>query len=447
MATRGCWCADEDVLATGCAREVETAAARLRHHFRRPEAYAHAVDYLRGLVAEVERKNGWQLAEHVGYAHPRAIQRVLDRYAWDAEAVRDDLRAYVVAVFGDPRAVLVVDETGFPKQGRHSAGVARQYCSTLGKRANCQIGVFLGYASPKGRVGLDRALYLPQEWTDDRARCRQAGIPDDVSFCTKPQLALELLERAWKAGVPAAWVAADEVYGNDTKFRWALEARDQAYVVAVRSDYPVSTWPPFGAPDRWTIAAVVAAALSAGVVQWQRRSAGEGAQGPRWYDWAYLPVRPGLQDGWVHSVLVRRHPERTHELAYYLVYAPTGTPLEEAVRVAGARWTIEETFKAAKGLVGLDHYEVRSWQGWYRHITLALLALATLASATTKGGRPARPRARAISRSPSRRSAGSSSASCGPPPTHGRASARSSPGPAGAAVIRRSRRTATNVAA
>src|SRR5919201_4463927 len=307
MATRGCVCADEEVMATECAREVEGAAERLRRHFRRAQAAEHALDYLRGLVAEVERKNGWQLAEEAGYAHPRGIQRVLDRYAWDAGAVRDDLRTYVVADLGDPAAVLVVDETGFPKQGRHSAGVARQYCGTLGKRANCQIGVFLGYASPKGRVGLDRALYLPQEWTDDRARCRQAGIPDDVSFCTKPQLALELLERAWKAGVPAAWVAADEVYGNDTKFRWALEARDQAYGVAVRSDYPVSTWPPFGAPDRWTSTAVVTAALAAGVVPWQRRSAGAGGQGPRLYDWAYLPVRPGLQDGWVHSVLVRRH--------------------------------------------------------------------------------------------------------------------------------------------
>ena len=242
MAARGCWCADEDIMASECAREVEDAAWRLRRHFRRPEAYEHAADYLRGLVADVERKNGWQLAEHVGYAHPRAIQRVLDRYAWDAEAVRDDLRAYVVAELGDPRGVLVVDETGSPKQGTHSAGVARQSCGTLGKRANCQIGVFLGYASPKGHVGLDRVLYLPQEWTDDRARCREAGIPDEVPFCTKPQLALGLLERALDAGVPAAWVAADEVYGNDTKFRRASEAREQAYVVAVRSDYPVSTF-------------------------------------------------------------------------------------------------------------------------------------------------------------------------------------------------------------
>ena len=182
-------------------------------------------------------------------------------------------------------------------------------------------------------------------------------------------------------------------------------------------------------------------------MQWQRRSAGEGAQGPRWYDWAYLPVRPALEDGWVHSVLVRRHPERTDELAFYLVYARVGTPLEEVVRVAGARWTIEETFKAAKGLVGLDHYEVRSWQGWYRHTTLALLALAALTCAAQKGGCSARPRARATSRSPFRRSAGSSSASSGPPPSHGPASPPSWPGRAGAAATRRSPRTATNAAA
>jgi SRSO17 transposase len=434
-------------MATECAREMEGAAARLRHHFRRTQAAEHAVDYLRGLVAEVERKNGWQLAEEAGYAHPRGIQRVLDRYAWDADAVRDDLRAYVLAELADPAGVLVVDETGFPKQGTHSAGVARQYCSTLGKRANCQIGVFLGYASPKGHVGLDRALYLPQAWTDDRERCRQAGIPEKVPFRTKPQLAWELVERALQAGVPAAWVAADEVYGNDGKFRWALEAREQAYVMAVRSDYPVSTWPPFGPPDRWTMAAVVAAALAAGVVQWQRRSAGAGAQGPRLYDWAYLPVRPALQDGWVHSVLVRRHPERTEELAYYLVYAPAGTTLEEVVGVAGARWTIDDMFKQAKGLVGLDQYEVRSWQGWYRHITLALLAFAALTIATKKGGRRARPAAPRISRSPSRRSVVFWSDSSGLRPVPHPRTPRSWPGPAGAAAIRRSPRNATNVAA
>src|SRR5581483_3116314 len=221
----GCTCVAEETVAGAGAAEVEAVAARLRRRFHRPEAAAHAADYLRGLVGAVERKNGWQLAEAAGYAHPRGIQRVLDRYAWDADGVRDDLRAYVLAHLSDPAGVLVVDETGFPKQGRHSAGVARQYSGTLGKIGNCQVGVFLGYASPKGHVGLDRALYLPQAWTDDRARCRKAGIPNDVPFQTKPQLALAMLLRALAAGVPAAWVVADEVYGNDSTFRRALEAR------------------------------------------------------------------------------------------------------------------------------------------------------------------------------------------------------------------------------
>jgi SRSO17 transposase len=449
VVARGCWCASEVDLAAGCSREVEDAAARLRPRFRRPEAWDHARDYLRGLLAAVERKNGWQLAEQAGYRHPRGIQRVLDRYAWDADAVRDDLRRYVVAALGDPRAVLVVDETAFPKQGRHSAGVARQYCGTLGKRANCQVGVFLGYAAPGGHAGLDRALYLPQEWTDDRARCRAAGIPDAVPFRTKPRLGLELVERALDAGVPAAWVVADEVYGNDGKFRRALEARDQAYVVAVRSDYPVSTWPPYGPPEPWTAAAVLAAALAAGVATWVRRSCGDGAQGPRVYDWAYFPVRPSVRDeeGWLHAVLVRRHPERRDEVAYYLVYAPTGTPLEEVLRAAGARWTIEDTFKQAKGLVGLDHYEVRSWRGWYRHVTLALVALAALRVATRPGGRRGRRRAPSTSPSASRRSAGSSSASCGPPSAPRPPPPRCSPGPAGAADTSAPRRSATSVAA
>ncbi len=441
---RGCTCADEETVAAVCAAEVEALTVRLRRHLRRPEAAAHAADYLRGLVAEVERKNGWQLAARAGYGHPRGIQRVLDRSTWDADAMRDDLRAYVVTALGDPAGVLVVDETGFPKQGRHSAGVARQYCGTLGKRANCQGGVFLGYASPQGHAGLDRALYLPAEWTADRARCRAAGIPDAVPFQTKPQLALAMVERALAAGVPAAWVVADEVYGNDSKFREPLEARGQAYVLAVRSNQPLSTWPPYGPPAQHTAASLAAAVPHTG---WQRLSCGEGAQGPRLYDWAYVPVRPALRDGWVHAVLVRRHSERTEELAFYLVYAPTTTPLDEIVRAAGARWTIEDTFKLAKGQVGLDHYEVRSWRGWYRHVTLALLALAALAVGTHHRGRSRRTAAPATSPSPFPRSGGCSSGSSGLPPAHRPASRRSWRGPAGAVATKRSRKSATASAA
>jgi SRSO17 transposase len=428
MVAVDCGCEREAQVAAGCAEDVEGVVARLRPRFRRPEAHRHAADYLRGLIADVERKNGWQLAERAGYAHPRGIQRVLDRYAWDPEAVRDNLRQWVVAELGDPRGVLVVDETGFPKQGRHSAGVARQYAGTLGKIANCQIGVFLGYATPGGHVGLDRALFVPQEWFTVRARCQRAGIPDEVVHRTKPRLALAMIERALDAGVPAAWVTGDEVYGNDGKLRRALEARGQGYVLAVRSNACTTTWPPYGPPGQVRLADVAATVPSDG---WQRLSCGEGVQGPRWYEWACVPLRPALRDDWVHAVLLRRHPERPEELAYYLVYAPVETPLTEVIRAAGARWTIDDLFKLAKGQVGLDHYEVRSWQGWYRHITLALLALAALTmGARKRGGRPVP----ATSRSPSRRSAGSLSDSSGPPRTRPR---RSSPGPAGAASIRR----------
>lgn len=364
---------------------VAVVAERLRPSFRREAAHRHACAYLRGLLGGAERKNGWQLAEELGYRHPRSIQRVLDRSAWDADAARDALRAYVVAALGDPEGVLVVDETGFLKQGRHSAGVKRQYSGTAGRIENCQIGVFLAYASAKGRAGLDRALYLPREWADDPERRAAAGVPADAAFRTKPQLALAMLERALDERVPAAWVTADEVYGNDFAFRHALEEREQAYVVAVKRTQAVSAWPPHG-PIGQTTAEALIAALDA--TTWHRLSCGEGAQGARRYDWAYRPLRPALADGWSHAVLARRHPTRPEELAYYLVYSRDGTPLTDIVRAAGSRWAVEDTFKLAKGQVGLDHYEVRSWQGWHRHITLALWALAILTAETAraKGG-------------------------------------------------------------
>jgi SRSO17 transposase len=213
--------------------EIESVVARLRPRFRRRAAHQHAAAYLRGLLGEVERKNGWQLAEYAGYRHPRTIQRVLDRSAWDAEAVRDDLRAFVMADLGDPDGVLVVDETGFLKKGSKSCGVARQYSGTAGRIENCQIGVFLGYAGARGRAGIDQALYLPKDWAADPERRAEAGVPEAVVFRTKPHLALEMIERALDAEVPARWVVADEVYGSDGKLRRALEARDQAYVLAV----------------------------------------------------------------------------------------------------------------------------------------------------------------------------------------------------------------------
>jgi SRSO17 transposase len=425
-------------VAAQVATVIDQAADLLRPHFRRAAAHRHAVDYLRGLLADVERKNGWQLAESAGYAHPRGIQRVLDRYAWDADAVRDDLRRWVVAELGDPSGVLVIDETSFPKQGRHSVGVARQYCGTLGKVANCQVGVFLGYASPKGHALIDRALFVPAAWFAEPARSRKVGIPASVGFRTKPQLARALIERALEAGVPARWVVGDAVYGSDGTLRRALEERGQAYVLAVRSNETATTWPPYGVPGQVRVAEV-AAAIPADA--WQRLSCGDGAQGPRVYDWVLVPLRPALREGWVHALLVRRHPERTDELAYFLVYAPQDTPLAEVVRAVGARWTIDDRFQRAKGQVGLDHYEVRSWHGWYRHITLALLALAALALGAAKRGEPLVP---STSPSPSPKFVGSSSGSSGRPPAP---QTTSSPGPAGGAGTSKSLRSATAVAA
>lgn len=415
MADIRCTCPDERTLTAPGREALDQAVTLLRRHVRRPEAAQHVVDYLRGLLAEVERKNGWQLAEVAGYAHPRGIQRVLDRYVWEADAVRDELRAMVVAQLGDPAGILVIDETGFPKQGTHSVGVQRQYSGTLGKIGNCQLGVFLAYASPLGYAALDRALYLPHTWLEDPARCEAVGIPAATAFQTKAQLALTLVARALEAGVPAAWVVGDEVYGSDGALRRALEARGQAYVLAVRGNEQPSRWPPYGPPGQVTMAALAAAVRPD---SWQHLSCGEGVQGPRRYDWAAVPLRPALQGGWDHLALVRRHPVHLDDLAYYLVYAPADTPLGEIVRAAGGRWTIEAVFKLAKGQVGLDQYEVRSYQGWYRHITLALLALAVLAIGTVKRGAPAP----GTFPSPSPNCGACSSASAGPRPVSRRGS-------------------------
>ncbi len=364
-------------------REIEALAARLRPHFRRGAAHRHAGEYVRGLLGPVERKTGWQLAEHVGHRHPRTIQRVLDRSAWDADAVRDDLREQVIAEVGDEDGVLVIDETGFVKKGAKSCGVARQYSGTAGRVENCQVGVFLGYASAKGRAGIDRALYLPRGWADDAGRRTEAGVPEAVAFRTKPALALEMLERAFEAGVPARWVVGDAVYGSDGKLRRALEAWGQAYALAVRSTEKPTTFPPCQPPGQ-VMVAEVADGLEPDA--WQRLSCGEGAQGERLYDWACVPLRPGLQEGWLHALVIRRDLDDPTDRAYYLVFAPVGTPLAEIVRAIGARWTIEDVFKLAKRQVGLDQYEVRSWTGWYRHTTLALLALAALVLGAARGG-------------------------------------------------------------
>jgi SRSO17 transposase len=345
-------------------------ARRLAPYFARSESRQRVQAYLQGLLSEAERKNSWQVAEICGESTPYGFQYLLSRADWDADAVRDELRRYVMQHLGDPNGVLVLDETGFLKKGEHSAGVARQYSGTAGKVENCQIGVFLSYASPLGRALLDRELYLPKAWTEAGERCRQAGIPTDRAFATKPQLARQMLARAFAAGVPAQWVTGDSVYGGNRRLRLWLESRPQPYVLAVSGKEYVG----LGSQPRH-VKTLLASQPPEG---WTRLSAGDGSKGPRWYDWRWLPLAAPQAPGWGRWLLVRRSISTPTELSAYVVFAPHSTPLQEVVRVAGSRWTVESGFEEAKGEVGLDHYEVRSWTGWYRHITLVMWALALL---------------------------------------------------------------------
>jgi len=323
-------------------------------------------------MAPVERKNGWQLAEAAGDATPDKMQRLLNAARWDPDAVRDDLRAYVVEHLADPGGVLIVDETGFVKQGNKSAGVQRQYSGTAGRVENCQLGVFCAYATSKGRALIDRELYLPKSWTDDRERMRDAGVPDGYEFATKQVLAARMVGRALDAGTPAAWATADEAYGHDSKFRRFLAGRGIGYVVAIPRSQPVHTGSGTARAD--TIVA------GAPAKAWKRLPAGDGSKGQRLYDWA-MATLPGhdLRQDKSRWLLVRRSLADTDDLAFYLCSGPDDTTIETLVTVAGTRWAIEECFKNAKGETGLDHYQVRRYPGWYRHITLSMLAYAYLA--------------------------------------------------------------------
>ena len=346
---------------------VADGSERLRPRFARPEPRRRAWAYLRGLLSPIERKNGWQLAEAAGDATPDGVQDFLSRMLWDADAVRDDLQAYVRQHLDDPAAVLVLDETGFLKKGDKSAGVQRQYSGTAGRIENCQIGVFLGYASRHGQALIDRALYLPKSWTQDADRRREAHIPAEIAFATKPKLGLAMLERARQAEVPFAWITGDSVYGPDHAIRRWAERHRRGYVLAVTSNHDLGQRPVTNWIKRLPRKA------------WQRLSAGDGAKGPRLYDWAYIPHSggaPGFQCG----LLVRRSIAEPTDLTFYLTHAPKDTSLAKLVQVAGLRWPIESLFEQGKGEVGLDQYEVRSWVGWHRHITLAMFALAYLAA-------------------------------------------------------------------
>ena len=342
----------------------------------------HGRAYLLGLLSQTERKNGWTLAEFAGDVSPDGLQRLLNFSPSDEDACRDAIRRYVVRHLGDPGAVLAADETGFLKKGRMSAGVARQYSGTAGRVENCQVGVFLAYAAPDGsRALIDRELYLPEKWTSDRDRCRRAGIGDDVAFATKPELAEKMIGRAVKAGVPFSWVAGDEVYGGNPGLRSWLEGEGIGYVMAVACSEMIAV--PAGRFRADELAALVPPS------GWQRLSCADGSKGPRLYDWALIGTASPA-----HRLLARRSltpgEKGELELAFFRCWSSRPATLAELVAVAGARWAVEDYFAEAKNETGLDHYQVRRYRAWYRHITLSMLAHAFLAVTAAAANRAPR---------------------------------------------------------
>ncbi|MCO6748726.1 IS701 family transposase [Streptomyces sp. IpFD-1.1] len=344
------------------------------HRFGRVELRRRMRDYVRGLLAPVARKNSWQLAEQAGHSTPDGLQHLLAGSKWEPDDIRDDLQEYVAAKLGDADGVLIIDDTGFIKKGTTSAGVQRQYSGTAGRTENCQIGVFAAYASARGRALVDRELYLPKSWTEDRERCRTARIPDEREFATKGELARHMVLRALASPLPIAWVTADSAYGQDNRFRRLLEQSGVGYVLAVpKPQFSVGC------------SRIEGLFAQAPAEAWEKISCGDGAKGPRVYHWAAVRLPAVAEFDYQGEVphrmrwaLARRSISKPDEIAYYLAYAPLQVTVQELVRVAGARWAIEECFQAAKNECGLDQYEVRRYVGWHRHITLAMLAHAFL---------------------------------------------------------------------
>ena len=359
------------------AAELDRVHERIAGRFARSEPRARVREYVSGLVAGLERKNGWTLAERAGEMSPDGMQRLLRWADWDVDGVRDDVRDYVAEHLGERDGVLIADDTGFLKKGTRSAGVQRQYSGTAGRTENCQVGTFLAYASSRGHALIDRELYLPQSWTDDRDRCRAAGIPDGTEFTTKPRQAQAMIARAVSAGVPFRWFTADEAYGQVKYLRVWLEDQDVLYVLATKRNDMLST--PGGREQR---ADELIAALPPRA--WRRLSAGAGAHGPREYHWARTEIRTGWRPGRGHWVLARRSLADPAEIAYYVCYGPRRATLVDLAWIAGTRWRIEECFQQAKNEAGLDHYQVRTWRAWHAHVTLSMLALAWLAVTRAK---------------------------------------------------------------
>jgi SRSO17 transposase len=359
--------------------ELRVVKAQIRPLFNHASVAASAAAFLDGLLGPERRKTGWMRAEAAGDPGPWRQQAVLGRSRWDADALRDLVRDYALETLAAPDAVLVIDETGFLKQGTSSCGVQRQYTGSAGKITNCQIGVFAAYVSDRGHTFIDRRLYLPKSWTGQPDRRRATEVPDDVHFTTKPAIAVGMVERALKAGVAFAWVAADSIYGVG-EVEKVLRQAGKGYVLGVTGTHPFWSWGK--APVAGTAEEI---AQSVPATAWARLSAGDGTKGPRLYDWAYLELAdldaeevgcPWLGT-WTRGLLIRRSLSDA-SLAYFTTWCPTGTSLDVLVGVEGRRWAIENAFETAKTELGLDHNETRSWHGWHRHVSLVMLAFALL---------------------------------------------------------------------
>lgn len=376
------------------ASSLREVKARMRGLFTQERVAASASMFLDGLLGDERRKTGWMRAEAAGDPGPWRQQAILGRGRWDADALRDIVRDYVVETLGAEEAVLVIDETGFLKQGKASCGVARQYTGSAGKITNCQIGVFAAYVSHRGHAFIDRALYLPKSWTSDHVRMTRAHVPTDASFATKPALAAQMILRAIAAGVPFAWVAADSVYGVGD-IEQTLRRAGKGYVLGVSSNHHFGSW--VGKPAVAGTAAEIAQDLDPAA--WQRLSAGDGTKGARLHDWVYLKLadldaadydedRSGI---WTRGLLIRRN-IADGELAFFTTWSPAGTGIDTLIRVEGRRWAIEDSFETAKNELGLDHNETRSWHGWHRHVSLVMLAFAMMAAIRHEANRVTPPK-------------------------------------------------------
>ena len=364
------------------ASSLRDVKERIRALFTQERVAASAGAFLDGLLGNERRKTGWMRAEAAGDPGPWRQQAILGRGRWEADDLRDIVRGYALETLADDDAVLVFDETGFLKQGKASCGVARQYTGSAGKITNCQIGVFACYVSRHGHAFIDRALYLPKGWTDDPARMKAAHVPETTAFATKPALAVAMIERAIAAAVPFAFVAADSVYGV-AGVEMALRRAGKGYVLGVASNHSVNSW------GKAKPVAGTAESVAQGLApsEWKRLSAGDGAKGPRLYDWAYVELadieasedEEGRFGLWTRGLLIRRT-IADQDLAFFSTWAPAGASIEKLGRVEGCRWAIEDSFETAKNELGLDHNETRSWHGWNRHVSLVMLAFAMMAT-------------------------------------------------------------------